>query len=178
MHYKTTYVLPLLERQIYFQSQWHEDEEDAANRFFKMHLCQFNHSDQASHFFEANADLSFSSELSSKRSLGARYREYVLTEAGGLIAKFYDVSQYRWRVLYQGCWLSFVNQFATVNEPLYRFKLCLTDGKTGVLTLVEAKFLVEAFKIRALISKDAASFQAKAHFIENQIEALQREVKP
>lgn len=172
MTYKTTYVLPLLDGWIYFQSLWHEDEEFAANRFFKMHTCQFNSFDQTSNFFEANTDLHFSCESSVERTASIRDRQYILNKAGGLTAKFYDFSQSRWRISYQGSWLLFVNQFATISDPLYGFKLSGTDAKECFLTLTEAKLLTVTLRIQALTFKELEHLRADAHFIENQINTL------
>jgi len=174
MQYKTTYILPLFERQIYFQSRCVEDEEDAANRFFKMRNHQFNKRAQATPFFEANTDLHFITELSLKES--PKGREYSLNSSGGLTAKFYDFLSDRWRVLYQGTWLSFVNQFATLNELLYGFKLSETDSEERFLTIREAKFLAVNLRIQALIFKKPERLRLEAHFIESQINALKEEI--
>ncbi len=163
MHYKTTYILPLFERQIYFQSQQHEDEEDAANRFFNMRNNQMNKRAQATPFFEVNTDLHFSAELRLKEK-AARTREYILNSSGGLTAKFYDFLLGQWRILYQGSWLSFVNQFATLSEPLYGFKLSETDSKERFLTLPEAKLLALNLRVQALMCKEPARLRLDAHF--------------
>jgi hypothetical protein len=177
MHYKTTYILPLFERQIYFQSGCIEDEEDAANRFFNMRNNQMNKRAQATPFFQVNTDLHFRAELSLKEKVSARGREYILNSSGGLTAKFYDFLLGQWRILYQGSWLSFVNQFATLSEPLYGFKLSETDSKERFLTLPEAKLLALNLRVQALMFKEPARLQLDAHFIESQISTLKKGTK-
>jgi hypothetical protein len=177
MHYKTTYILNLFERQIYFQSEYIEDEEDAANRFFNMRNNQMNKRAQATPFFEVNTDLHFSAELSLKEKVSARGREYILNSSGGLTAKFYDFLLGQWRILYQGSWLSFVNQFATLSEPLYGFKLSETDSKERFLTLPEAKLLALNLRVQALMFKEPARLRLDANFLESQIDTLKKEAK-
>ncbi|HEV2524413.1 MAG TPA: hypothetical protein VGU44_04725 [Gammaproteobacteria bacterium] len=177
MHYKTTYILPLFERQIYFQSPWHEDEEDAANRFFNIRNNQLNKHAQATPFFQANTDLYFSAKLNLKENASARGRAYILNSSGGLIAKFYDFVSERWRILYQGPWLLFVNQFSTTSESLYSFKFSKTDAEECFLTLTEAKLLAVNLRIQALMFKEPERLRADAHFIESQINTLKEGAK-
>ena len=177
MHYKTTYILPLFERQIYFQSGCIEDEEDAANRFFKMRNNQMNTHAQATPFFEVNTDLHFNAELSLQENASTRGREYILNSAGGLIAKFYDFVLGRWRILYQGSWLSFINQFATLSEPLYSFKISETNAEERFLTIQEAQLLVVNLRMKALMFEERGCLRADAYFIESQVNTLKRGTK-
>ncbi|MBP9829778.1 MAG: hypothetical protein KBD04_07090 [Proteobacteria bacterium] len=177
MHYKTIYILPLFEGQLYFQSPGSEDEEDAANRFFKVRHYRLNNALQATHFFEANTDLHFSAEPSIKKITAANSRQYILNPSGGLIAKFYDFLSCRWRILYQGYWLLFVNQFATTSDLLYSFKLCSTDPEECFLTLREAKLLAATLRIQALMFKEPERLRANAHFIESQINTLKEGIE-
>lgn len=175
MQYKTTYILSLFERQIYFQSRCIEDEEDAANRFFKMRNYQFNKRAEAMPFFEANTDLYFIAEPNPKEN--SKDREYSLNSSGEIIAKFYDFLLGQWRVLYQGPWFLFVNQFATLSEPLYGFNLSQTDSEERFLTLAEAKLLAINLRIQVLTFKEAERLRLDARFIENQIHTLKEEAQ-
>ena len=129
---------------------------------------------QATPFFEVNTDLYFSAEVSLKETASTRGREYILNSAGGLIAKFYDFVSGRWRILYQGSWLSFINQFATLSEPLYSFKLSETNAEKRFLTLQEAKLLVVNLRMEVLMFEESERLRADAHFIESQINTFKR----
>jgi hypothetical protein len=173
MQYQTTYVLPFFGKLIYFQSRWHEDEEIAANRFFKMRHSGSNQAVEATPFYQANTDLDFNDESYVKEGISRHL--YILNPDGGLTVKFYDFLANSWRTSYQGPWWVFVNQFTALSDSLYGFRLLDNDTQVRFLTLREAAFLATNLRIRALLCKDPMNFQKGALFIEAQINTFKKE---
>lgn len=155
--------------------------EGAAENFYLMHntKCSDQYQDYAGQFFRINE----SAEFTKNRDAHSDTEYHYIFSQNKTLSVFERQSNQSWVSIYEGDWLTFVNQYQKQSRKLYRFNTSFDYPTTYTMTFKEARLMIESKKEEARTfdeegkTAEAAMLRDDMGYLKAQLKIIQDKIE-